>query len=122
MSKHLLCHNRDPDKLRMLVLALTGVATVNFNCTTIHSGLNIRCHGKLYPLNDRNRSLLRNKYSEIQLVIIEEISMVSSKLLLQVHQHLLEIFGGATYMPFAVKPITPPPPLVDLNQFPYLMK
>ena len=49
------------------------------NGTTIHSGLNILCQGKLMLLNDKNYAELRNKYSEFQVVIIDEISMVSCK-------------------------------------------
>ena len=68
-------------KPRFLVLASTGVAAIIINATTIHSGLNIPCRGKLMPLRYKNHAQLRNKYSEVQIVIIDEISMVSSKLL-----------------------------------------
>ena len=87
------------------MLAPTGVAAINIDGTTIHSGLNIPCHGKLFPLNDKNRALLRNKYSEVQLIIIDEISMVPSKLLFQVHQRLLDIFACSSNIPFAGKPV-----------------
>ena len=61
------------------MLAPTGVAAVNINGTTIHSGLGIRV--KLYAaLSDKMRASLRNKLSEITAVIIDEISMVSDKL------------------------------------------
>ena len=84
LSKLLLRKGADPDKPRVLLLAPTGVAAVNINGTTIHSGLGIR--GKLYaPLSDKMRASLRNKLSEIAAVIIDEISMVSDKLLKDVH-------------------------------------
>ena len=60
------------------MLAPTSVAAINMNGTTIHSGLNIICQGKLMLLNDKNYAELRNKYSEVQ-VVIDEISMVSCK-------------------------------------------
>ena len=87
------------------MLAPTGVAAINIDGTTIHSGLNIPCHGKLFPLNDKNRALLRNRYSEVQLVIIDEISMVPSKLLFQIHQRFIEIFENTSNVPFAGKSV-----------------
>ena len=80
MHKLLLRHGGSPEKARILLLAPTGVAAININGTTIHSGLCIPCRGTCYPLNDKNRVSLRNKLSEVQMIIIDEISMVSSKL------------------------------------------
>ena len=39
------------------------------------------------------RSKLRNKLSEVGVIIIDEISMVANLLLLYIHQILVEIFG-----------------------------
>ena len=86
MTKMFLYHSGNPDKVRVLLLATTGAAAINIDGTTIHSGLNIPCHGKIFPLSDKNQAILRNKYSEVQLIIIYEISMVPRKLLYQVHQ------------------------------------
>ena len=52
----------------------------------------IPSRGKLLPLNDANKAELRNKYSEVELVIIEEMSIVSSKSVYQIHKFLNEIF------------------------------
>ena len=41
----------------------------------------LQWHDKMFPLSDKNQPLLGNKNSEIQLIIIEKISMVPSKLL-----------------------------------------
>ena len=45
------------------------------------------------PLCDINRLELRNKYSEVKIVIIDEILIVSGKLLYQIHKRLNEIFS-----------------------------
>ena len=66
----------DADKLRILLLPSTRVAAININGTTIHSGLGINVGSKLYPLNDQQRAALRNKLSEVRLIVIDEISMV----------------------------------------------
>ena len=76
----------DVDKPRLLLLAPTGVAAINITGTTIHSGLGSNAGNKLYPLNDQQRAALRNKFSEVRLIIIDEISTVSSVLFYQVSQ------------------------------------
>ena len=76
----------DVHKTRILLLPPTRIAAINVNGTTIHSGLRINVGGKLYPLNDQQREVLINKLSEVRLIIIEEISMVSSVLFYQVNQ------------------------------------
>ena len=75
-----------------MLLAPTRVAAININGTTIHSGLRINVGGKLYPLSEQHRTALRNKLSELRLIIIDETSMVSSVLFCQVNQRLTEIF------------------------------
>ncbi|XP_057297639.1 uncharacterized protein LOC130628671 [Hydractinia symbiolongicarpus] len=95
---------KDPEKPRVLLLAPTGIAAININGNTIHSGLKIPINvfGKTVPrLTDQKRSTLRNNLSEVQLIIIDEVSMVSNKLLLYIHQRLVEIFGCPPEMPFA---------------------
>ena len=79
VSKLFLHQSESPVKSRVLVLVPTGVAAINMNGTTIHSGLNILCQGKLMLSNDKSSAELRSKYSEVQVVIIDEISMVSCK-------------------------------------------
>ena len=95
----------DANKPRILLPAPTGVAAININGTTIHSGLGINVGSKLYPLNDQQRAALRNKLSEVRLIIIDEISMVSSVLFYQVNQRLNEIFGYSGNEPFAGLPV-----------------
>ena len=63
----------------------------------------------MFPINDRQRAVLRNKLSEVKtiiiiiiiIIIIDEISMVSSMLLYQVNQRLNEIFGYSDQLPVA---------------------
>ena len=47
------------------------------------------------------KSNLRNTLSELKVIIIDEISMVSNKLLFHVHDRLLDIFGRKDNAPFA---------------------
>ena len=77
LSKLLSFKGGDPEKPRILILAPTGVAAVNIDGTKIHTALGINVGHKLYPLNDLQHGILRNKLSEIKFIIIDEISMVS---------------------------------------------
>ena len=98
-----LC-SKNSDKPKVLLLAPTGVAAINIEGMTIHSGLGIPIghHGKHVPrLGDKMRSKLRSKLSELCVVIIDEISMVSNLLLLYIHQRLVEVFASSSDLPFA---------------------
>ena len=105
LSKLLLHRGGDPSKSRILLLAPTGVAAININGTTIHSGLGIIGGKGFFPLSDYMRASLRNKLSEVRIIIIDEISMVFSKLLFQLNQRLSEIFGCINDIPFAGLPV-----------------
>ena len=72
--------------------------------TAIHSGLGINVGGNLYPLRVRQRAALRNKLSEVRLLIIEETSTVSS-VLFSIQPTINEIFGYSGEEPFAGLPI-----------------
>ena len=56
-------------------------------------------------LSDKKRCMLQNKYSQLSVIIIDEISMVSNKLLLNVHQWLVEVFSCSPDIPFAGIPV-----------------
>ena len=65
ISKTLLCHCKDPEKPRVLLLGPTGISAVNVGVTTIYSGLGIKPETKLLGLNDKSKAPLRNMSSEI---------------------------------------------------------
>ena len=93
VSKMFLYHGANPEKPRVLLLAPTGVASININGTTLHSAFGLPCEGPFYPLHNKTLDSLRNKFSEAALLIIDEISMVSKKVFFQVHQRLIQILG-----------------------------
>ena len=67
--------------------------------------MHIPCQGKLFPLNDANKVELINKYAEVELVIIDKIPMVSSKLFYQIQKRLSEIFSPRQDIPFGGKSV-----------------
>ena len=98
LNKTLNYKSQNLDTLKVLRLAPTGVSASNIDGHTIHSslGIPVNCHALQIPkLFNKRRSLLRLKYENLKVIIIDEISMVSNKLLLHMHQRLLDIFGYA---------------------------
>ena len=85
-----LFYNGDNSKAKVMLLAQTGAAAININKTTIHTGLGIPCTN-FHPLGERQRINLRMRLENGSAILIGEISMVSVKLLLQIHQRLCEI-------------------------------
>ena len=100
VSKTLLFHATNPEKPRVLLLAPTGVAAINIDGVIIHSALGIIPSNKFHPLADKTRCDLRNKLSEVKLIVIDEISMVSSKLFYQIHERLIEVFASQDDLDF----------------------
>ena len=87
----ILSRKGDNSKPKVMLMAPTGVAAINIGGTTLHTGLGIPCNN-FHPLSDKQRTTLRMKLENVKAIFIDEISMASSKLLLQVRQRLCEIF------------------------------
>ena len=104
LSKMLMSHGSDLEKPRLLRLAPTGVASINIGGTTIHTGLGIPIR-EFLCLSDKQRTRLRNNLADVAIIIIDEISMVSSKLLVHIHQRLGEIYNVPGRIPFAGKTV-----------------
>lgn len=73
----------NPDDISVLLTAPTGVAAFNINASTIHSAFSINVEAKLpyQPLGDDKINTLRSKFGALQILVIDEISMVDHKLL-----------------------------------------
>ena len=95
-----MLHN--PDDIPILKIAPTGVAAFNINGFTIHSALSIPINIQLpyQPLSEEKISALRKKLAHIQVIIIDEISMVHQKLMCYIHGRLRQIKQSRNQMPF----------------------
>ena len=93
----------NPEMPIVLMMAPTGVVAVNIDSTTINTGLAIpKDTGDNLPaLLDQKRTQLRISLAELKLVIIDEISMVSNTMLLNIHKRLKEICATANSRLFA---------------------
>jgi hypothetical protein len=75
-------------------MASTGVAAININGTTVNTALAIprECGNNVPAISDQRRTQMRLSLTELKLIIIDEISMVSNMGLLHIHQRSKEIF------------------------------
>ncbi|XP_071963825.1 uncharacterized protein [Antedon mediterranea] len=92
----------NPDDLSILKLAPTGIAAYNIKGQTIHSSLSIPINISLpyQPLGEEKISALRNQLRQLQIVIIDEISMVNQRLLWYIHGRLRQIKQVRNDSPF----------------------
>uniref|UniRef100_A0A671UFX1 ATP-dependent DNA helicase n=1 Tax=Sparus aurata TaxID=8175 RepID=A0A671UFX1_SPAAU len=91
-----------PDDISVLLTAPTGIAAHNLHASTIHNALSIGKDVRLpyTPLGEEKLNSLRTKYRSLQLLIIDEISMVDNKLLSYIHGRLRQIKQSGDYSPF----------------------
>ena len=91
--------NVNPGLPKVLLMAPTGVTAVNVSGSTINSALAIprEVYGNLTPLSDQKKTLLRLSLSELKLIIIDEISMVSNNKLLLVLRARSYLLTSAYY-------------------------
>ena len=85
-----------PTDVTALVTAPTGVAAFNVDGMTIHSALLLRTTGSQAngtPLTFEKLNTLRSRLENLTLLIIDEISMVGTDMLLNIHRRLNEIKG-----------------------------
>lgn len=88
---------RSIDSMVTVTMAPTGVAAFNVHGVTLHSGLHLPVqHGKaakFVPLSGENLQLIRKEWKDVQLIIIDEISMVNYEMLDHVNRRINEIRG-----------------------------
>ena len=98
----------NPDNVKVLLTAPTGTAAFNIGGHTLHSVFLLPLgQTKSYlKLSDEKRNTLRMKLQELEILIIDEVSMVGTDLLRTLDQRLREIkgideiFGRVTVLAF----------------------
>ena len=85
----------EPDDVIALLTAPTGVAAFNISGMTLHSALLLgrSKYSGFQPLSHDRLNSLISKLSRLMLVIIDEVSMVGSNMLLEIHKRLQQIKG-----------------------------
>eukprot|EP00105_Crassostrea_gigas_P043473 XP_019927621.1 PREDICTED: uncharacterized protein LOC105339877 [Crassostrea gigas] len=93
-----------PDSVSVLLTAFTGTAAFNIGGNTIHHLFSLPKHMPLpyEPLREQTLSEMRVQLSDLQILVIDEISMVYKRLLYYIHERLVQIkkckepFGGVS--------------------------
>ena len=117
------------EDVTVLLLAHTGTAAFNISGETICSALKIGISLSDYkPLAEDSLNTLGTRYQHLQLVIIDEISMVSVPQLSYIHGRLQQIkgtsqtsyFGNVSILAvgdfYQLPPVCPPTPLCSPNK------
>lgn len=86
------------DEVTVLLVAYTGTAAFNIGGQTIHSAFNVRVNtsrmrasSKYDALGEDLLTSLRAKYKHLQIVIVDEVSMVGKKMLHTMSERLAQI-------------------------------
>ena len=79
-----------PDEIPILLTAPTGVAAYNINGMTIHSALSMNI-GQHLPLSADKSNTLQTQLEQLQVLVIDEISMIGANMLNNIHNRLQEI-------------------------------
>ncbi|XP_077972734.1 uncharacterized protein LOC144427420 [Styela clava] len=101
-SKVLANRAEDISQILVLLTASTGVAAYNIKATTIHSTFSIPVQATIpyRPLAEEKLNTLKCRYENLELLIIDEISMVDYKLLSYIHGRLRQIKSASDEFPF----------------------
>ena len=68
------------------------MAATLINGTTLQSGLGLKFGTEYLPLSSKRREEYRSLFEELEVIIIDEFSMVSADALYDIHKRLQEIF------------------------------
>ena len=93
-----------PDSVSVLLAAFTGTAAFNIGGNTLHHLFSLPKFMSLpyEPLKEQNLSEMRVQLGDLQILVIDEVSMVYKRLLYYVHERLVQIkkckepFGGVS--------------------------
>ncbi|XP_062602075.1 uncharacterized protein LOC134263710 [Saccostrea cucullata] len=93
-----------PDSISVLLSAFTGTAAFNIGGSTLHHLFSLPKYMPLpyEPLREQSLSEMRVQLGDLQILVIDEISMVYKRLLYYVHERLVQIkkckepFGGVS--------------------------
>ncbi|XP_061169173.1 uncharacterized protein LOC133178496 [Saccostrea echinata] len=94
----------EPERMSVLLSAFTGTAAFNIGGNTLHHLFSLTKYLPLpyEPLREQSLSEMRAKIGDLQILIIDEISMVYKRLLYYIHERLVQIkkckepFGGVS--------------------------
>ena len=87
------------DSVRRALAAPTGLAAFNIDGVTVHRLFQLPIEhdsktSSYWPLPKESFKMIRNSFKYLKLIIIDEVSMLSSLCLAYIHLRLKEVFGS----------------------------
>ncbi|XP_021964938.1 uncharacterized protein LOC110860191 [Folsomia candida] len=85
----------DPSRLKVLLCASTGMAAFNISGVTLHQAFGLpfnQFDGTMPRLTESTRNKYASEFRDLDLIIIDEISMTSREHLFQIDERLRQIF------------------------------
>lgn len=86
---------KDPSRLKVLLCASTGVAAYNIQGYTNHQAFGLpfnQFNGAMPRLSESTRNRLAKEFQDVDLIIMDEVSMTSMEHLFQIDERLKQIF------------------------------
>lgn len=84
----------NPETIKVLLTAFSGKAAFLINGTTLHAAFSLPIRGdQLSELSDSVANSVRCQLIDLKLLIIDEISMLGTKMFHWVHQRLVQVTG-----------------------------
>lgn len=91
------------DKAKVIVMAYTAKAAFNVSGDTFHATLGIGQENIMAGMSESSKATKRFDYAQVQVIIIDEISLTSARMLHAIHKRCTEIFGTCPDVPFGGK-------------------
>ena len=85
---------QNPDMPTVLLLAYTGVAANNIGGTTLHTGLGFKFGSEMLDFSTEKLDQARKYLENVEVVIVDEMSLVSADNLYNLHKRLQQIFAS----------------------------
>ena len=80
------------DQPTVLLMAFTGVAAKNIGGTTLHTGLSFKFGADMLDFSSEKLDISRKNLENVEVVVVDEFSMISADNLYNLHKRLQEIF------------------------------
>ena len=91
VQKILINSGDDPSSPYLVLAAPTGMAASNIDGQTLHTAFKFTFGNQYKSLSDKNRDLQRDFFKNVEVIIIDELSMMKSCQLYHLHMRLCEV-------------------------------
>ena len=81
----------DPCSPYLILAAPTGLAASNVEGQTLHTAFKLKFGNDYVSLSDKIRDNLRDRFKNVQVIIIDEFSMMKSSMLYHIHLRLCDL-------------------------------